>query len=651
MKTIKLLSLNLRYFKGIRSLDASFGDAVTTISGMNGTGKTTVFDAFTWLLFGKDSHGRKSFNIKTLNEKGEAIERVTHEVSGILEVNGEKISLRRTYSEKWTKKRGSAEEVFTGHEEERYYNEVPVSVKEWAEKIDGICPEEQFKFLTNPLYFNEQKKEVKRAMLMDIAGDVTDEDIAATDTRFAELIHTLSGKTLDEYRKELAAKKKRIKAEIDEIPARIDERKRGMVEINFDVAGIDEELARLEAELAAAQNALTNQYEAYKLADTNRQRMVKELAELQAKKMKLETAESSKAYAEYQRKLAEKRELTGSVERKKSHITEIEAKLQRDNEFLAKCRKQREDFIAEWREIKKRTITFDADDFVCPTCKRPLDPEDMQAKQEELTKNFNLQKAADLEENTKKGQNLARTISVMEDEIKSYEATILAINAELAELEKSELLSVELVAPTPMASEIKSEEYESLITRIAEVEKELSKPQQLPDDSDLREKVSEIQLKIRELDANKQLSEAAEKQKSRIDELQKQMKELNTSLAELEGQEFVVEDFTHTKNAAVEDRVNELFSFVKFRMFEKQINGGELETCEATVNGVPYSDLNSAMKINAGIDIINTISRHMGISCPMFIDNSESVNQVEETDAQLIKLAVTTEPNLCFKLF
>ena len=651
MKTIKLLSLNLRYFKGIRSLDASFGDAVTTISGMNGTGKTTVFDAFTWLLFGKDSHGRKSFNIKTLNENGEAIERVTHEVSGILEVNGERISLRRTYSEKWTKKRGSAEEVFTGHEEERYYNEVPVSVKEWSEKIDGLCPEEKFKFLTNPLYFNEQKKEVKRAMLMDIAGDVTDEDIAATDTRFAELVNTLSGKTLDEYRKELSAKKKRIKAEIDEIPARIDERKRGMVEISFDVTGIDEELARLEAELATAQNALTNQYEAYKLADTNRQSMVKELAELQAKKMKLETAESSKAYAEYQRKIAEKRELTCSIERKKSHIREIEAKLQRDNEFLAKCRKQREDFIAEWREIKKRTITFDADDFVCPTCKRPLDPEDMQAKQEELTKNFNLRKAADLEENTKKGQNLARTISVMEDEIKSYEATILAINAELAELEKSELLSVELVAPTPMASEIKSEEYESLITRIAEVEKELSKPQQLPDDSELREKVSEIQIKIRELDANKQLSDAAEKQKNRIAELQEKMKELNTSLAELEGQEFVVEDFTHTKNAAVEDRVNELFSFVKFRMFEKQINGGELETCEATVNGVPYSDLNSAMKINAGIDIINTISRHMGISCPMFIDNSESVNQVEETDAQLIKLAVTTEPNLCFKLF
>ena len=121
-------------------------------------------------LFGKNSDDRKDFGIKTKDADGNVIENVPHEVSAILLVNGEEITLCRRLVEKWQKKRGSAVAEFTGNTEERLFNDVPCSVKEWSEKIDNICTEQVFKFITNPLYFNQQKPDVQRAMLFRMAG-------------------------------------------------------------------------------------------------------------------------------------------------------------------------------------------------------------------------------------------------------------------------------------------------------------------------------------------------------------------------------------------------------------------------------------------------------------------------------------------------
>ena len=135
MKSIVIRQLTLLNFKGIRNLTVDFDLNETNIFGYNGTGKTTIFDAFTWLLFGKDSKDRKDFNIKTLDANNQPIERIPHEVTACIEVNGEEINLKKCYNEVWTKKRGSAVETFNGHSVECFYNDVPCSVTEYAKKI------------------------------------------------------------------------------------------------------------------------------------------------------------------------------------------------------------------------------------------------------------------------------------------------------------------------------------------------------------------------------------------------------------------------------------------------------------------------------------------------------------------------------------
>lgn len=151
-KEIIIKSLSLVNFKGIRELSVSFDERVTDIFGRNGSGKTTLFDAFTWLLFGKDSQDRKKFDLKTLDADGRIIPQLPHEVSAIITVNGEEVKICRRFTEKWVKRAGQTERVFTGNEEERFYNDVPCSQREYEAKIADICNEAVFKFITNPAY-------------------------------------------------------------------------------------------------------------------------------------------------------------------------------------------------------------------------------------------------------------------------------------------------------------------------------------------------------------------------------------------------------------------------------------------------------------------------------------------------------------------
>ena len=210
MKSIVIRQLTLLNFKGIRNLTVDFDVNETNIFGYNGTGKTTIFDAFTWLLFGKDSKDRKDFNIKTLDVNNQPIERIPHEVTACIEVNGEEINLKKCYNEVWTKKRGSAVETFNGHSVECFYNDVPCSVTEYAKKIAELCDEQVFKLITNPLYFTAQKKDYQRTMLFRLAGDVTNDDVLERYPEFADLVAMLSGKTLEELKREVQSKKRKI---------------------------------------------------------------------------------------------------------------------------------------------------------------------------------------------------------------------------------------------------------------------------------------------------------------------------------------------------------------------------------------------------------------------------------------------------------
>jgi len=645
MKKVIIKSMKLTNFKGLRDFTIEFSDSMTSVLGKNGSGKTTIFDAFTWLLFGKDSEDRKSFNIKTLDAQGVAIPRITHEVSAILTVDDEEISLCRRYSEKWQKKRGSATEEFTGHEEERLYNDVPMSVKEWGEKITAICSEQVFKFITNPLYFSAQKADVQRSMLFRMAGEISDAEIAAGNAEFTALLASLTGKTMEEYKREIAAKKRRIKAEIDGIPERIDERKRDMPEAENWLA-LDADLQVKKSELEKVEKSVTDKSQAYSEASNAKLEISKKEFNLRQKLLNREYEIKQEVQKEYNEQSSKQSELRRQVDNAQAELNRVQSEMTRYQSDLNTMQSKRETLIAEWREINARTLQFKEDEFVCPTCKRPLDIDDIERKQNEMTESFNTRKAADLEENNRKGQANKKAMEDTVALIKKCDESIAEISKKIEKLKANPLYSATLTAPDATQTIEADAERNNLVDEIAKVKAELDKPVEAPDTTELTEQKKSIMSEIDIIKAKLAKKETIERNNQRIQELETQFRNQSEELAQLEGIEFTMAAFSKARIEAVENRINGLFSLVKFKMFEQQINGGEVETCEATVNGVPYSDLNNAMTINAGLDIINAICKSEGITAPIFIDNAEAVNELLPTQSQMIRLVVTDDEAL-----
>lgn len=652
MRSIIIKEIHFVNFKGFRNMTIEFNEDITTICGRNGSGKTSIFDGFTWLLFGKDSQDRKAFNIKTLDENGKAIPKLPHEVSAIIIVDGETIELCRRFNEKWVKRRGQIEEEFTGHEEERLYNNVPMSLKEWNEKISNICSEQVFKFITNPKYFVSQKPDVQRAMLFRMAGELSDADIAAGNDDFTALLASLTGKTMEEYKKEIQAKKRRIKAEIEAIPERIDERKRDIASLSeYDYPSIEksieekqERVSKIEAEMLD----LSKQNEA---VTKQRSEAIKELGKLKEKKLRLEYEIKEKVTADYRAAISKKNEIQSKISELERNIRSLTSRKDSLKHTIEECSSYREKLIAEWKSINASTITFNENDFVCPTCKRPLDIDDIEKKQQEMTENFNINKSARLTENNRKGQENKKKMQDAEEAISSIDGELQKASEEIKTLKSSEDYTINLIEPDARPAIDSNDEYKELSETIASKEKALedSNDTNSIDFSAQKKELSALKLEIDDLKATLSFRETIIRNTQRIGELEKQYKEGAQELADLERIEFTMAAFNKARIEAIDKRINSMFSLVKFKMYEQQINGGEIETCEAVVNGVPYSGQNNAMQINMGIDIINAICKFEGITAPIFIDNAESVNEFISSQSQVIKLVVTTDNELSIK--
>lgn len=639
MKSIVIRQLTLLNFKGIRNLTVDFDLSETNIFGYNGTGKTTIFDAFTWLLFGKDSKDRKDFNIKTLDANNQPIERIPHEVTACIEVNGEEINLKKCYNEVWTKKRGSAVETFNGHSVECFYNDVPCSVTEYAKKIAELCDEQVFKLITNPLYFTAQKKDYQRTMLFRLAGDVTNDDVLERYPEFADLVAMLSGKTLEELKREVQSKKRKIKDGIDNIPARIDERKRDMPETQ-DWGKLEAEIAEQERQLADIDGQIADRSKSYNELTKQKQEIARQLSKVKGDITAREYDLKDKLLAEYNQG---KRENENAVQRVATLNNERRYKtisLQRAEKELADHQAKRTALLEEWRNIKSETLVIDDDTFYCPTCKRQLDESDIEAKKEQMSAEFHANNSRKLETNKSKGMEVKAGIEAKEAEITTINDDIFNIDNEIAQITASKAYNTVPAMPDIAPAINADRTIIELRNKADDLQNQLDQEITLPATNDLTERKHIIEDNIRAKKVWLADRERIAANNKRIAELEKEYTESQAQLAELEGMEYNIQQFSKARIEQMESRINGMFNLVKFKMFEQQINGGEIETCEATVNGVPFSDLNDAMKINAGLDIINAISRANGIVAPIFIDNRESVCEIVSGLAQIVNLIV-----------
>lgn len=651
-KTIRLKQLTLLNFKGVRDLDVYFDDH-TLISGRNASGKSTIYDAFIWVLFGKNVAGEKQFGIKTLNGNGEVIPRLPHEVTAVLDIDGEEITITRSYTEKWTKKRGTAVEEMTGHEEKMLFNNVPLSKTEYAKRINSICAEDIFRYITNYAHFISRKKEEQRAMLVQMAGEVNDESIAMEDERFIALLNALKGKTLEEYKRELTAKKTRIKKEVDELPARIDERRRDLNNATEEWDTIEVEIEAKQKQLAEIEQQIADEYKRDEAKVNERLALANELTKLQRDYRQRAEAITLSVQSKHFELLRDKQKQESLIKNCQDIINISNNRIAHYSSQLEKTKATREALLTEYRAINAETLTFNDADFVCPVCHRQFEVDDIEAKQRELTEQWMQRKEKMLLDNVARGKAVKAQLENITTLLKQTEDELRDATNQLSELQQSEILRYNKTIPdaTPtVESDLEiiriDKEIKEVQGKITQVEHENDTSVQkrlLSDKAQLTDEINALQKRLYQREANKKIE-------NRIAELEAQLKAAAQELATVEREEQTVFDFMKSKMTAVTNKVNDLFKYVKFRLYEMQINGGEREVCEILIDGVPYSDANNAARINAGLDIVQTISRHLGISAPIFVDNTEAVNNLTKTTSQQIELKVTTEPLQISKL-
>ena len=601
-----------------------------------------------------------------MDENGEIIPQLEHEVGGVFLINDEEVTIKKILREKWEKRRGGTDLFFNGNDNLFFWNDVPMQATKFAAKISELINEDTFKLVTNPLYFNSAKYgwKQRRETLLKIAGHIDNavvlDQISTPENRpqVAALGNAFkSRKTVEEYRAEIGAKKKKLKDELTLIPSRIDEVRRSMPGA-VDYSEINAAIAARQSRLQAIDEEMVNASKAQQSANEVLQKKQANLHAHKTERQNIEFEVKAKFNEAKNVRTNSIKELTSrnsivltSIHNAQQSLESAKVKAAQYAERLASKRN-------EWVAENEKQLVFEEGKFCCPACKTPFAPEKVEAEKERLTASFNTDNQNRLADIKQAGADYSNKIALENKTIADKTTEIETLEAERAELELkiTELKAEHEAFNLDSAAEIErllseSYEYTTVNTIIAGLEYELSKPTGTTIDlSSFRTRKAEITAEIDQLKRQLASKDARETALSRLAELEKQQSEFAQQLADLEGYENAIAEFTKAKMETLVNRINGRFRYVSFKLFEKQINGGEVECCETLVPGpgglVPFSDANNAARINAGLDIINTLCQHYNISAPIWVDNAESVNTLIEVESQLVRLVVSNDKAL-----
>lgn len=664
MKRITLLSMDIQNFKGCTGRTIDFADK-TKICGANATGKTTIFDAFTFLLFNRDSLGSSDFDIRPLDADGKMIDNIEISVKARISVDDEEFELKKVQKQKWVKKRGTDSREFQGNQNEFEINGYPKSQKEFKEFISEIVDEDVFNLITNPAAFNSLPWKKQRETLMEFVGDFTDEQIAGTfGERYATLIPELRIASTDDILKKYTKAKSLLNKTMVELPARIDEVSKQLV--IADVGALEVEKAAKEAELSKVEADLSGGNG--KTGEINSKR--EEIMNLKFHLSEIQNKANQKLFddsAQIREEVDKKREVVENLLHELSVVRDNGRNVQSEYHAHENDVKR---LLNDWKAEKAKKFPefvplepLSDSATVCPTCGQEL-PEDVkkkniadyEARKQAHEDDYNKRKAdfeADHEKKladiTKAGSDAAKLRDEAKDKWGTFESAVKTYEQKIEEAkrvygeEKSKLDKI------PKVADISNDaEYKATNEKISALEKEIAELSSVvSDNAELEAKKSILKDEVAEI-AGKILAADNSKVKKRIAELEAEQKEVGQKIANQEMMIDLVEDFIRTKMNMISEKINEMFKIVSFKLFSEQINAGLKETCECTVNGVPLSSLNNGHRIVAGLDIIHSLSNLYGVSCPIFVDNAESINDfnVPEMDAQMIYLTVTDDKEL-----
>lgn len=691
-RQVTLKRLTLVNFKGLRNVVVEFGDGVTTISGRNETGKTTIADSFAWLLWGKDSEGNSDskFGIKTNDAEGNFIPDLEHGATGLFDVvdteTGEasSVELRRVYVEEWKTPKGSTERTLSGHHTDYFFNGVPLKKAEYDAKVAAIIPEDLFKVITDPYYFLTLHWKAQREYLLTMAGKINDADVAATREEFAALLHRVTGKTMEEYKKEISVRRGRIEAQLDKIPTRKDEATRN-TPVAPDYAALESEKAQIQEDLANIDAAATSEAEANRVAYEQAAKIQAEIntkRDAQAKALQ-DAKETARAAAYETNRVADEaaRDLAQIQRDEESENKYYSREKSVITASIATAKRRKEGYEAQVADLRKRWEAVNNEQFqeqqaptagplICPVfghqcadpgaanrhqCDAAAALESFRKNQDTARAAFIANQTARLDKMDAEGQELNRLIAAQDAEIKRLEAEAVALdtkhNAAVQDYATKKATYNNTIAANPRVSTDPQIDPQTLPTWVA-LQKEIDQlnarraavTAPTTQDAAAERQLSRATLRalLSEIDQKLGLRATIKAAEARIVELDKEAATLAQEKATLQTEEALIDDFVRCRMEEVERRVNGLFDGVEFRMYKTLVNGEKEPDCVAYIGGVRYQDKNHAGQINAGLAVINALCAFHGVTAPIIVDNAESVNDFIPVKSQLVRLVVTT---------
>lgn len=633
MTEIKIKRLSLENFKCHRSLTLNFDGGNASIYGDNASGKTSIYDALTWLLFGKDSagNGEKNIEIKPLDANGEVKDHLAvTAVEAVLDVNGEKLTLRRTYKEVWTTKRGSSEATYDGNTSEYYVDGVPCKKNGFQDKVNELVSEDTFRMLTSVSHFASQISwQDRRAVLFQVAGVMDDRQILATNEAFAPLVESMGRLSIEDYKKKLLSEKKKFVGAKTEIPARISECQKTIE----DIEGLNFAGARAEVE------ALTHKkesIEAQMLAIEHDSAADQKRLEIREAQLELNALyNENKAYRASQINSAvDVNRLRSDLSALNARIARIENAVTSEVAYIDSCDKNISRAREQWISTNGEVFTGGN----CVTCGQAL-PADKLQKAKDAFETRKKNRLAEIEESANSFKEAkAQAEDRLHRQQEEHRQTAKNIQELQQQIEAAQASQVE-----PKDMEHYAENAHSLNEKIKKLNGELA--DMMMNSNAAMQKLRIEKAEIIGLIAAQQAIISKESlldySKQRIESLREDARSAAECLEAIEKMLYLMEAYSRYKTQFVEDSINGMFRIARFRLFREQANGGIEDRCDVVHEGVPYISVNNGMKINLGIDIINTLSVAYGVRVPLFVDNAESVTQLEHCNSQIIRLVVS----------
>lgn len=646
--------MRIQNFKGVKAQTIEFSPVHTDISGANGSGKTTIPDAFSWVLYNKDSLGNApgsdNFREKPLDDNGQEIHGLETSVEIEALVDGARFDIKRIQAENWVKKRGAEESVYSGNVSSYYINDVETKQADFKKRISELVPDDVSRFVSTLSAFNATEWKTRRNILIGMSGVDVDAQLVSRD-EFSEIgaFTANNNVSVEEMKKIFSDRKRFIEQDLKMIPVRIDEASKALSEISpaeIEEAGkernsIQGQIVDIEAEIIKLK------------ADDPRAVRVARMDALHKEKDRLIgqiTSDHQEANARVRAKLEDAENRLKAVGIQFEHLTASGASYQRQIEDSIKVL---DGFRDEYKAEFAKSFVF-AGESDCPTCGQALTDAIIAERSAKAEAAFNEGKAKALEAINGKGR-------AEKERLESAKNALQKITEEIDALtdKKGDALLV--------VDQVKGE-YEAITqidlqTRIdgdselAKIEDELLSLAGEPVDATLHEaikgleeKKKTLQDRLFEIGAMFQAVKANESTVKRIEALRDELSGAGHKLNDAERMIALIEKFIQERCGLLEESINRHFPTVRWKLFGTQINGGLTETCQCMIpclSGlVPYESANTAAQIAGDVEIANVLGQYFNARLPLFVDNVERLNIIPQTDTQLISLRVTSEPGL-----